>query len=74
VAFSPDSKWLATGDINGKTYLWHLPSRKPAATLTNPATGSGDQGTAVFSVAFSPSGTTLATTDTNGHAYLWKVP
>ena len=67
VAFSPDSKWVATGAANGKTYLWHPPATKPFATLTNPkgpasGSSSGDQGTAVFSVAFSPGGTSLATT------------
>jgi WD40 repeat protein len=80
VAFGPDSEWLAAGDANGSTYLWHLPATKPAKTLKNPTTGASaaslnaDLGTAVFSVAISPNGTTLATTDTNGHAYMWKVP
>ena len=78
MAFSPDSSWLATGDTDGKTYLWHLPDREQAQTLTNPKGRTsgplpGYLHTAVFSVAFSPRDTTIATTDTNGHAYLWKV-
>jgi WD40 repeat protein len=78
VAFSPDGSLLATGDSNGRTYLWNLPSRTLAGTLVNPydpvtSLLPGEARTSVLSVAFSPDGKTLATSDTNGHAYLWRV-
>jgi WD40 repeat protein len=76
VAFSPNRKWLATGDAGGNTYLWNLAAtkntNKPAKSLANPKSASV-AGNAVFSVAFSPDSNTLATTDTNGHIYLWSV-
>jgi WD40 repeat protein len=74
---------LATGDSNGRIYLWNLSAGKltagkPVATLVNPGGPvtsllTGENRTAVFSVAFSPDGKTLVTSDTNGSAYLWRV-
>ena len=40
MAFSPNGKWLATGDAGGHTYLWDLAVKtnqnKPAQSLNNP--------------------------------------
>jgi WD40 repeat protein len=77
VAFSPNGKWLATGDANGNTDLWNLAANKnkPAETLANPNSPAPSLAeNAVYSVAFDPDNRTLATTDTNGHVYLWRVP
>jgi WD40 repeat protein len=77
VAFSPNGKWLATGDATGNTDLWNLTTNKnkPAETLANPKGPAPSlAGNAVFSEAFGPDSSTLATTDTNGHIYLWTVP
>ena len=66
VAFSPDSKTLATGDDDGTARLWNLATGQQIRSL---ATGSDG----VWSVAFSPDGKTLATGDDDGTAQLWNV-
>ena len=65
VAFSPNGKFLATGDVHNKVHLWERQNRKYNKTLTG-------HGNWVWSVAFSPDSEFLASTDT-GHAIkLWK--
>lgn len=67
VAFSPDSRTLATGDDNGTTYLWNVGTGQQTGKVTDP----GPAG--VHSVAFSPNGRTLAAGGKNGTTYLWNV-
>jgi len=70
VAFSPDGKLLATGDLLGDTLLWNVATRHNIATL---ATASTTALSEVDAVAFSPDGKILATGDDRGHTYLWDV-
>ena len=64
VAFSPDGKILATGDVNGRICLWQVADGKQLLTF------QGHTGW-VWSVAFSPDGQTLASCCHDSLVRLW---
>jgi WD40 repeat protein len=64
VAYSPDGKYIAAADGNGRTYLRAAARYRLHATLTDPASRGAS------SVAFSPDSSTMAIGDSNGHAYV----
>ncbi|MDZ8026650.1 MAG: NB-ARC domain-containing protein [Nostoc sp. DedQUE11] len=66
VAFSPDGKLLATGDVDGKTQLWQVADCKSLFTLMG-------HNSPVWSVAFSPDGETLASGSDDQTVKLWDV-
>ncbi|MBD0387108.1 MAG: hypothetical protein ICV54_11445, partial [Nostoc sp. C3-bin3] len=66
VAFSPDGKLLATGDADGKTYLWQVEDGKLLFTFTRHSSW-------VKSVAFSPDGQILASGSDDQTVKLWDV-
>jgi WD40 repeat protein len=66
VAFSTDSKLLASGDSAGMVKLWEVPSRRAFATLH-----ASDY--PVVRVTFSPDGQALATGDGNGRVIVWNL-
>jgi WD40 repeat protein len=65
VAFSPDGKLLATGDVNHEIHIWQVSDGKP---LLSCRVHEGW----IWSVAFSPDGKLLATS-ANRSVHLWDV-
>ena len=65
VAFSPDGKLLATGDVNHEIHIWQVADGKQLLTC------KVDEGW-VWSVAFSPNGRFLASS-ANRAVHLWDV-
>ncbi|MGH9657430.1 MAG: WD40 repeat domain-containing protein, partial [Bryobacteraceae bacterium] len=65
VAFSPDSRKIASGDADGKTRLWDVPTGRLDRTLE----GTG----AVSALAFSPDGRWLAGGGGDKRVMLWNL-
>jgi WD40 repeat protein len=65
LAFSPDGRTIAVGDVGGDVGLWD--------TATGRRTGTLAEGNSVYTVAFSPDGQTLAVGDDGGHVGLWDT-
>jgi len=56
LAFSPNGRWLASGDAAGVVQLWRVPDRSRLSTFKLPADGLN----MVLTLAFSPDGRWLA--------------
>lgn len=67
VAFSPDSKWLASGGIDKAVKIWNVEQRELHAI----STGHTEL---VSQVAFSPNGKLLASASFDHTVKLWSVP
>jgi WD40 repeat protein len=82
LAFSPDSKILATGRADGKIALWNVSRPDTPARvgqlLNGPSDNNGDNSAinsevSVTGIAFSPDGRILATTHLTAGLILWDV-
>ncbi len=69
VAFSPDGRWMASGDRSGEVRVWSLASR-PQSPLR---TMSGDGGSAIRDLAFDPTGRWLAVAVIAGATQIWDL-
>ncbi|MGA9593274.1 MAG: hypothetical protein WBS18_09265, partial [Candidatus Acidiferrales bacterium] len=67
IAFSPDSRLLASGSEDRTIKLWNAASGKKVRTLS----GHSD---AVNCVAFSPDGRWLASGGADDNVLLWPLP
>jgi WD40 repeat protein len=65
VAYGPDGKTLAAGDLGGHVSLRDVATGRHTATLA--------EGSPVDSIAFSRDGKTVAAGDAGGHVGLWDV-
>lgn len=66
IAFSPDSKLLASGISGGAVYLWDVASAKLVRVLNA-------HDSTISAIAFSPDGRSLSSGCTNGTVRLWRV-
>ena len=66
VAFSPDGKYLATGDSNGRVQIWNALTGREILTLLGHSSG-------VWSVAWSGDSLTLASGSSDNTVKLWNV-
>src|SRR5205809_497169 len=64
LAFSPDSKTLATGSIDNMIKLWNVATWEEMTTFPGPG--------GVHALAFGPDGT-LAAGYSNGTVHLWRT-
>ena len=66
LAFSPDGKWLVSGDLTGSVRVWNVETRKQIYEYPN-------QGYGVLSLCFSPKGDRIVTAMQNGTALVWNA-
>jgi WD40 repeat protein len=69
LAFSPDSRTMASGTIDGEMKVWDVSSGAERMTLA----AAGDGGGLITGIAFSPDGSLLATSSLSSSVTLWNA-
>lgn len=72
LAFTPDGKFLASGDMQGKTLVWNLPALSGVSGVSTNLVLDEEIG-AVWGLDFSPSGLLLAI-GKGPSAQIWLIP
>ena len=67
LAFSPDGRWAALGDLTGQIQCVHLPTTEPPLLLAAHAHHA-------YAAAFSPNGDRLVSAGHDGQVRLWELP
>src|SRR5262249_18001605 len=84
LTFSPDSRFLATGDLYANLFVWDLSSGKVVINLSdnptsrrhvpiNPLMLLDKQQGPIIDVALSPDGKSLASASADGTVHTWEV-
>lgn len=76
VAFSPDGKWLAAGNLHGDLYVWNVEALRaaPKGTLSTTVNAlNSASATVIYDVDFSPDSTILAAARMDGAVHLWDA-
>jgi WD40 repeat protein len=75
VAFSPDGRYLITGQLEGAVQLWEVPSAKPEGVVATgrPIRTLVKHEREVRALVFSPKGGHLATASGDGKVLLWDA-
>jgi WD40 repeat protein len=67
LAWSPDSRWLATAGQGTTVQIWEVGRQRLALTYRG-------HGAAVLAVAWSPNGRWLASASSDGQVQVWQAP
>ena len=72
-AWSPDGRWLSTGDYGSRICLWRAEDGNPGPVLSNPPSVPDGHGSTVTALAWHPDGRTIATASWNSSMHLWSI-
>jgi WD40 repeat protein len=73
LSYSPDNRYLAGGDLNGRVLLWGSPADDFVAVNAN-FTIVGEHQASISSLAFHPDGSRLASSSADGIVKIWQLP
>jgi RNA polymerase sigma factor (sigma-70 family) len=73
LAFSPDGRFLATGDTGGTIRLWDPTTGQELRQIDGPRKPGPQSAESLWSIAFSPDGHTLAAGYSDRTVRLWEV-
>ena len=73
VAWSPDGRFVATGDIFGQVQIYDAATGEAIACMFSPARGQNQQPGAALALAWSPDGQRIAASFSGGLVFVWPA-